>query len=143
MRAQVNAALSQLPQPLCLPISAAVIFNRFTQRLSHIAALLAVALLCVASVKSTVMQATDAAVGGVPMCSAVGGKTSGQADKTHKACEFCAAAAHAPLSCGTTILAAPAAIAWAPYRVQTATGPRGPPAFRPSATGPPSPALTI
>jgi len=120
-----------------------VTFTRFTQRLSHMAAVLAVALLCVASVKSTVMQATDAAMGGVPMCSAGVGKASGQADKAHKACEFCAAAAHAPLSCDTTILPAPAAIAWAPYRVQTATGPRGPPAFRPTARGPPLPNLTI
>jgi len=121
-----------------------VIFARLAQRLSHIAALLAVALLCVASVKSTVMQATDGAMGGVPMCSfSMGGKTSGQPDKAHKVCEFCAAAAHAPLSCDTTILLAPAAIAWAPYRVQTATGPRGPPAFRPTARGPPRPNLTI
>ncbi len=107
------------------------------------AALLAVALLCVASVKSTVMQAADGAMGGVPMCSVVGGKTSGQADKAHKTCEFCAAAAHAPLSCAATILPALTAIAWAPYRVQTATGPRGPPAFRPTARGPPLPSLTI
>ncbi len=118
-------------------------FTRFAQRLSHMAALLAVALLCVASVKSTVMQAQAGALSGVPMCSAMGGKTSGQADKAHKACEFCAAAAHAPLSCDTTIPPAPAAVAWAPYRVQTATGPRGPPAFRASARGPPLPSLTI
>jgi hypothetical protein len=121
-----------------------VIVARLAQRLSHMAALLAVALLCVASVKSTVMQATDGAMGGVPMCSAaIGGKTSGQADKAHKACEFCAAAAHAPLSCDAPTLPALTAIAWAPYRVQTAQGPRGPPAFRASARGPPLPTLTI
>jgi hypothetical protein len=118
-------------------------FARFAQRLSQIAALLAVALLCVASVKSTVMQAEAGALSGVPMCSAVSGKTSGQADKAHRPCEFCAAAAHAPLSCDTTVLPVPTAIAWAPYRVITATGPRGPPAFRASARGPPLPSLTI
>ncbi len=121
-----------------------MIFARVTQRLSHMAALLAVALLCLASVKSTVMRAADAALGGMPMCSAsMGGKTSSQADKAHKTCEFCAAAAHAPLSCDAEILPALTAIAWAPYRVQTATGPRGPPAFRPTARGPPAPDLTI
>jgi hypothetical protein len=120
-----------------------VIFARFTQRLSRMAALLAVVLLCVASVKSTVMRAEAGALGGVPICSIMGAKTSGPADKAHKACEFCAAAAHAPVSCDTTILPTPTAVAWAPYRIRTATGPRGPPAFRPTARGPPFPNLTI
>ena len=116
----------------------------------HAAALLAVALLSFASVQSIVMQA--AGDGSMPMamdpdCPMMGGaKTAPQspADKgTQAPCAFCAAAGQAPLTPTVAVLSAPVGVVWSLRPIPISLGPRGPPAFRPKARGPPSLPLTV
>jgi hypothetical protein len=119
------------------------------QRSAHAAALLAVALLGLASTQSIVMQAAEAAPG--PAMAACAGMAMTQpnakhgvpADKTRKTCPICAAAAHAPV-CGSVVsIPRSSAVAWMTYGALQPLGPRGPPAFAPKARGPPQIALTI
>ena len=113
--------------------------------LSHAAAFLAVALLALAGVRSTVMQAAEAAPAG-QTCLDMPGMAHGEgraADhKAHKACEFCVAASVAPLQSAAPALPLPHAVTWRPAVARGTLGPRGPPAFQPRARGPPSPLLT-
>ncbi len=122
-------------------------------------ALLAVAFLNLASVQSTVMQATMQAGGlashgdlsraaaaeichvGLP--SGAGGKTSLSPLQAHKACPFCDLAANPPLCGAEVVLPQASTIAWTSYRIQRSLGARGPPAFTPNARGPPASTLTL
>lgn len=112
-------------------------FSRLS--LGRLAALVAVALLTLAGVRATVMQAGET-LGAMPMCVA-GAAHDTRSDptpgKAHAACEFCAAAAHAPVSADAPTLSAPVAVAWFATPPVFALGPRGPPAFRARARAPP------
>ncbi len=115
----------------------------------HAAALLAVALLSFASVQSTVMRAMgdgSMPVAMDPDCPMMGGaKTAPQspADKgTQAPCAFCAAAGQAPLTPTVAVPRALIGVVWSVRPIPTNLGPRGPPAFRPKARGPP-PSLLI
>ena len=119
------------------------------QRSAYAAALLAVALLSLASAQSIVMQAAEVAPGAA--MAACAGMTMTQpnakhgvpTDKTHKTCPICAAAAHGPV-CGSVVsIPRSSAVEWTKYTALQALGPRGPPAFAPKARGPPQIALTI
>lgn len=116
-------------------------------------ALLAVAFLNLASVQSTVMQATGSLAGmpgmAVPeICHAATpshdpAKPAVQPAQAQKACPFCDVASNPPL-CGTEVSGpSPSAIAWTRYAVQASLGARGPPAFTANARGPPASTLTI
>ena len=117
-------------------------------RSTYVAALLAVALLSYAGVKSTVMQvamATAVADCGMPAKSMAGmAKTAHQVEKSTKgeACPFCADAAQAPLIAPTTPLHAPTAVVFVQTPPTLPLGARAPPAFAPRARGPPSVLLT-
>ena len=110
---------------------------------SHVAALLAVALLTLAGVRSNVMQAAEAAP--KPPACHMGGTMAGMGHgsalagdhKAHKACEFCVAASVAPLAADAPALPVPVAVAWRPRPLAGGPGARGPPAFEPRARGPP------
>ena len=113
------------------------------------AAMLAVAMLSLATSRSVVMQAADASPG---MTSATcmsltglhgGAKGPVAPDKAHKLCEYCAAAAHAPLCAADAPIPVSSAVAWTAYPAFQPHGPRGPPAFAANARGPPATALTI
>lgn len=111
-------------------------------RLPHAAALLAVVLLTLATVRATVMQASAAlpsAAGQTCRDAAAGhaGHTPEQ-HAAHAACEFCVAASVAPLACAGPALPVRAAVAWTPTPLRGVHGPRGPPAFPPRARGPPA-----
>ncbi len=110
---------------------------------SHVAALLAVALLTLAGVRSNVMQAAEAAPR-APACHMGGtmagmdhGSAPAEDHKAHKACEFCVAASVAPLQSAAPTLPLPVALAWRPLPMTGGPGARGPPAFQPRARGPP------
>lgn len=113
-------------------------------RTAHVLALCAMALLSYATVRSTLMQASMTQV--AETCGEV---MPGMAGMTSKAvhpgkgkaaqsCEFCAAAAHAPLHTVAPTLATPAAVAWSPHLAWRTSGPRGPPTRPAHARGPPS-----
>lgn len=112
---------------------------------SHVAALLAVALLLFAGVRSTLMQAQTAASprGGTPSCMNMGGARGAPSkpEKPAKACAFCAVAAHLPVCGSAPAPAPPATVAWLAWRPAAGLGPRGPPALDPRARGPPTPPL--
>jgi hypothetical protein len=117
-------------------------------------ALLAVALFNLASVQSTVMQATGSSSGmrlAGPDLIAVAeichtaapsqdpAKPVVHPDQGQRACPFCEVAANPPL-CETAVsVPSPGMIAWTSYGVQHTLGARGPPAFAPNARGPPTP----
>jgi hypothetical protein len=111
-------------------------------------ALLAAVLFSYASVRSTVMQA-EMAVSGMemPMCTSAAsssvarhGHQSGRGSKT---CEFCAAAAHAPICSLIKAFSYTSSITWTRYALLRPFGPRGPPEFTAKSQGPPVPALTV
>ena len=111
--------------------------------LFHVVALCAVALFNVAVVRATVMQAAPmpaehcAEMAGMgPPAAAPSGKPA-KADG-RAACAFCAAAAHAPVTTDVAALSTPGAVTWRPLPPWGARGPRGPPAVRPVARGPPA-----
>ncbi len=128
-------------------------------RFAPVLALLALALLTHAGVRSAVMQAAmeaqpagvcDMGGGMAGMPAPVAGKAGSAAPaksaptksaptRSAPACPYCAAAAHAPLDAqpiGWTPPAGPAV--FARYDAPAARGPRGPPLRRPSARDPPS-----
>lgn len=124
-------------------------------RSAYAAALLAVALLLFAGVRSNVMQAAELAPSAAAHCAmpldgmasmtAMAGNGHGEkhpSGKAHAVCDFCVAAAHAAVTVFTAVLPAPQAVAWAPTPLPTSLGPRGPPAFRPKARAPPPALLT-
>jgi len=118
-------------------------------------AMLAVAFLNVATVKSTVMQATGSTSGldnsrmavaeichaGLPLH--VAAKAAIDPAKAQKACPYCDAAANPPLCGAEASFPSPSTIAWTRYTVLPSLGARGPPAFAPNARGPPNPILTL
>ena len=59
------------------------------------------------------------------------------ADKTHKTCQICATAAHAPLCASDIPIPKSSSLAWITYAALRPLGPRGPPAVAPKARGPP------
>ncbi len=108
-------------------------------------AMLAVVLLAWAGVRSTVMQAQMVEPGA--SCADMPGMRSGVAParpgKSAPArparCEYCAAAAHAPLGTAIVRLDPPVATAvFARYEAPASLGPRGPPHRSPTARGPPA-----
>jgi hypothetical protein len=120
------------------------------ERSACAAALLAVALLGFAYVQSLVMQMPGDMPGRVTMaiCTSTGmghvnvghGVPS---QKPQKACPYCAAAAHAPVSASVAPMPAATAVAWISYAAIRPLGPRGPPGFAAKARGPPQALLTI
>ncbi len=117
---------------------------RSSRGIVHVAALLAVALLTLAGVRSNVMRAAELAGGSAPVCGmamtlhADGEKAPG---KAHASCEFCAAAAHAPVLYEASPAVAPTRIAWIVWRPFQTRGARAPPAVAARARGPPEPTL--
>jgi hypothetical protein len=120
------------------------------RRSAFAVALLAMAMLGLATTRSVVMQASDASPGmmmsatcmslaGAPMH----GKGGALPDKAHKLCEYCAAAAHAPVCATVAPIPVSSSVAWSIYAALQPLGPRGPPAFEANARGPPQTALTI
>ncbi len=125
-------------------------------RAAFAAALLALLLLAVATVKSTLMQVEMATAGApMPFCgghmvadvswamadesgaAAVGHGVSKTNHGRPSACPFCSAAAHAPTTALGWSLGVPVAITFVAFRVIASHGPRGPPAATPRARGPP------
>jgi hypothetical protein len=120
------------------------------QRLASAAALLAVALFSLAYVQSLVMRMPGDMQGGVTMavCTSTGMAHvhvhhGAPTDTAQKACPFCAAAAHAPVSGSVAPIPLSTSVAWTTYAALRPLGPRGPPEFAPHARGPPQAALTI
>lgn len=126
------------------------------------AALLALAMLSYASIRSAVMQAVMAAgdasspaaadmtgmsMAGMSMegrgaeaSTALQGRNAAHRHgHGHKAaCPYCAAAAHAPTMTVVSPLRACVAFVFTAFRVAASRGPRGPPAVQPRARGPPA-----
>lgn len=107
---------------------------------AYAAALLAVALLAFAVVRSTVMQAEAATPwGAAPICSAgeAGGPGADPRQSALASCSFCMAAAHSPLQAVAQPFAAPVCVRWLSFaQVQTSVL-RQPDAIAPRARGPP------
>ena len=118
------------------------------------AAFFAVALLTLAGVKSTVMQALDAAP---PVAATVAApcpdmpgmvmSAPGKDNAAHKTapatCAFCVAAAHVALHSLAEPIPTPTSVAWiAPPPVSDHSA-RGPPLVRPKARGPPTSLQTV
>ncbi len=113
--------------------------------MAHVVALVAVALLTLAGVRSAVMQAAELRAPSMPMCGMAmeGAGTERHAPgKAHARCEFCAAAAHAPIGGAAATAPVSVAVAWIVWRPLAARGARGPPAFTARARGPPAAPLT-
>jgi hypothetical protein len=113
-------------------------------RAAWASALIAVALLSFASIKSVVMQAADASpfasahcMAGMAMGVAGAGKQS-PAKTAASACVFCSVAAHAALITVAEPVACPVSVIWRPKPLAYANGVRGPPEHVPSARGPPT-----
>ena len=120
---------------------------------ARLAAFLAVGLLAFAGVKSTVMQALDAAPAKVATACPMGmsdmpgmemSGASGKADKSGGApassmanCPFCIASAHVALQTVAEPIPAPISVAWIAPPPVSDHGPRGPPLVQPKARGPP------
>lgn len=117
-----------------------------TLRRSYVAALLAIALLLLAGVRSTVMQAEMTAGPSAPDCGmagmGVGRAGSHKPDADHKTCAFCAVAGHLPICSEAPPHQPPSAIAWIAWRPLASLGSRGPPSVSPRARGPPQASLT-
>jgi hypothetical protein len=125
-------------------------FRGVIRRSAFAVALLAMAMLSLAATRSVVMQAKDGATGmmvSATCMSLTGGpphvKGGVTPDKAHQLCEYCAAAAHAPVCTTVAPIPRSTAVAWAAYPALQPLGPRGPPAFKANARGPPEAALTI
>lgn len=113
-----------------------------SSQLSYLAALVAIALLSFAGVRSDVMQASMGAQTPMPDCGMgrmhmEGSRKSAPAAPA-KMCSYCAVAAHAPALTTVEPLLAPVAIAYMPWPPVASLGARGPPAFEARARGPPS-----
>lgn len=115
-------------------------------RCAPLLALAAMVLLTWAGVRSTVMQAAMAVPASPAACPGMGEMAPAPARHARAkstpakpaACPWCAAAAHAPLDVAVTRPPPPVhAVAFAAYASPRASGPRGPPARRPSARDPP------
>lgn len=111
--------------------------------IAHVTAMLAVALLAFASVKSSVMQAEMALPwANAPMCGEMPGHArSGDPHEHHKALEFCAAcaaAAHAPIVAHPVLLRTPISVAWRVAPPGEHATPRDLRLERPNARGPPA-----
>ena len=118
-------------------------------RCGPLLALAALVLLTWAGVRSTVMQAAMAAPAPASACAEMGGMGAMAAParpgapfkstpSKPAACPWCDAAAHAPLDVVVARPAPPAhAVSFAAYAAPRSSGPRGPPARRPSARDPP------
>ena len=124
--------------------------TRPLQRLARAAAFLAVALFSFAYVQSLVMRMSGDMPGGMTMavCTSTGlahlhARPGAPADTSHKACPFCAAAAHAPVCGPVAPIPLSTTVAWTTYAAHRPLGPRGPPEFTAHARGPPQAALTI
>lgn len=117
------------------------------RRTGFAAAMFAVALLSLAATRSVVMQVEGAAPGmGSASCMSLASshaKGGALPDQAHKVCDYCAAAAHAPVCDAVASLPRSSTVAWTSYATIQSLGPRGPPAFAPNARGPPQAALTI
>ncbi len=117
--------------------------------LLHALALCAVALLNVAVVKSTLMQASMGAAAetcreAMPQMPGMAGKSAPLPGKAGRhACEYCAAAAHAPVCTSVPAPVAPPTTAWVRWAAVAGLGARGPPPVEARARGPPLPPLTI
>ena len=122
---------------------------------ARMAAFFAVALLTLAGVKSTVMQALDTAPAQaattVVACPDMPGMVitvpAKGADTGHKStaatCPFCVAAAHVPLQSVAEPIPSPTCVAWiAPPPVADHSA-RGPPLVQPKARGPPQVLQTV
>ncbi|MGZ6048862.1 MAG: DUF2946 family protein [Phenylobacterium sp.] len=114
------------------------------------AAFFAVALLTLAGVKSTVMQAQELAPSVMPAdcpMQMAGMKGMAGGDQAHKStaatCAFCFAAANAPLQSVAEPIEAPVSVAWAAPPPVSDHSPRGPPLVRPKARGPPISLQTV
>ena len=112
-------------------------------RAAWASALIAVALLSFASIKSVVMQAADASPFASAHCMAGmamdGGAGKQSPDKAAAgACAFCSVAAHAALITVAEPVACPVSVVWRPKPLARANGVRGPPEHIPSARGPPT-----
>jgi hypothetical protein len=112
-------------------------------RAAWASALIAVALLSFASIKSIVMQAADASPMAGALCMAGmtmdgGAGKQSPAKNATVACAFCSVAAHAALITVTEPVACPVSVIWRPKPLARANGVRGPPEHVPSARGPPS-----
>lgn len=112
-------------------------------RAAWASALIAVALLSFATIKSVVMQAADASpfasahcMAGMALDGAGAGKQS-PAKSAAGACAFCSVAAHAALITVAEPVACPVSVIWRPKPLASAHGVRGPPEHVPSARGPP------
>jgi hypothetical protein len=121
---------------------------------ARLAAFLAVGLLAIAGVKSTVMQALDAAPVKVAtacpmgMADMPGMDMSGASDKADKSgaaqksgaatCPFCVAAANVSPQSLAEPIPAPVSVAWIAPPPVADHSPRGPPLVQPKARGPPS-----
>lgn len=116
-------------------------------RFTPLLALIALVFFTWAGVRSTVMQAAMADPAAAETCREMAGMSAmasshpGGAAKSTPArttCPWCAAAAHPPLGAVAARPAPPVhAVAFAVYAAPRASGPRGPPARRPSARDPP------
>ena len=117
------------------------------RRSAFAAAMFAVALFSLAATRSIVMQVADAAPGmGSASCmslTATHAKGGALPDQAHKVCDYCAAAAHAPVCGALTFVPRASTVAWTSYATIRPLGPRGPPAFVPNARGPPQATTTI
>jgi hypothetical protein len=118
-----------------------------TLRSAFATALLAVALLGFASTRSIVMQAVAAATPAQGPCADMAGmgKPAGgaaPAGKAHKACEYCAAAAHAPLCAAAAAIPDSTSVEWMAYAALESPGRRGPADVTPRARGPPQTSRT-
>ena len=116
------------------------------------AAMLAVALLSIASIRSVVMQAAEASpFAAMPICAADTGAAPlhGQQQQPAPAktaadsCAFCAAAAHAPLIAFASPLSVPGFTAWLAGPPPPSCTLRSASTVPPRARGPPLPLLTI
>jgi hypothetical protein len=120
------------------------------RRSAFAVALLAMAMLSLATTRSVVMQTTDASPGMMMSATCMGltdasmhGKGGALPDKAHKLCEYCAASAHSPVCTTLATIPVSSSVAWSTYAALQPLGPRGPPVFKAQARGPPQTALTI
>jgi hypothetical protein len=115
---------------------------------ARVAAFFAVALLTLAGVKSTVMQAQDAAPKAVAMampadCPMRMADTAPAHKSTPAACAFCVAATNVSLHAVAEPVPTPVSVAWIAPPPVSDHSPRGPPLVRPKARGPPISLQTV
>jgi hypothetical protein len=116
-------------------------------RAAYSMALLAVALFSLASVRSIEMQAASASLS-IPMCGSMAESHTAHTDpapqqKKHARCEFCAAAAHAPVCTAPPEVRPSSTIAWAAYSLVRNLGRREPAQITPKSRGPPGRSVNV